>query len=212
MAIRAGVLAWNAARQSPTYDEAFHLAAIPALCARPRVNWQSVPDTFQCGQDFQTVNGARFFWLITLGRWVCIPFSLIGGCVCYLWARKWHGDAAGMIALLLWYFCPNMMAYGQVITGDMAATSLGLLAGWFLLGCSLWATFRSVGVENPGLLAALGDYQAAVALATVAGFLSMIPAGLGVRDVILVSLLVMSFPVPEGIAVVTACLLELSGC
>jgi glycosyltransferase 2 family protein len=97
------------------------------------------------------------------------------------------------------------LRWGTLGIGWAASTT-----GWVLLGCSLWATFRAVGVDEPGPIAAMGDYQAAMALATVAGFLSMIPAGLGVRDVVLVSLLVMFFSVPEGIAVVTACLLRIT--
>jgi glycosyltransferase 2 family protein len=60
--------------------------------------------------------------------------------------------------------------------------------GWVLAGGSLWAVLRAVGVDG----ASLNDlplYTATVALAVVLGFVSMIPAGLGVRDIALLELL-----------------------
>jgi uncharacterized membrane protein YbhN (UPF0104 family) len=59
---------------------------------------------------------------------------------------------------------------------------------WLLLGLSLWATLRAMGVT----LDPLGDMPllvAAVAFAVVAGFASMLPGGLGVRDLVLTQLL-----------------------
>lgn len=69
----------------------------------------------------------------------------------------------------------------------------GWLAGvtcWVLLGASLWATLRSIGVEL-SLVPGIGHARliAAVAFAVVAGFLSMLPGGLVVRDLVLVQLL-----------------------
>ena len=47
---------------------------------------------------------------------------------------------------------------------------------------SLWATLRAIGVDRPRSVADLPLLVAAVAFAVVAGFLSMLPGGLGVRD------------------------------
>lgn len=65
---------------------------------------------------------------------------------------------------------------------------LGLAAGWFVLGMSLWACMRSLGVES-SLAAQLPLYTASVALAMVAGFLSLIPGGAGIRELVLTQLL-----------------------
>ena len=72
---------------------------------------------------------------------------------------------------------------------------ISISLGWLLLGLSLWATLRSL----PGVEAPLGDLPlltAAVGLAVVAGFLSLIPGGLGVRDWILVELLALAMVHP----------------
>jgi hypothetical protein len=66
---------------------------------------------------------------------------------------------------------------------------LTIAVGWFFAGASLWATVRAIGVEPTSLLADLPLYTATVALAVAAGFVSMLPAGIGVRDIILLQLL-----------------------
>jgi hypothetical protein len=64
-----------------------------------------------------------------------------------------------------------------------------ITVGWFLAGASLWATVRAIGVERTSLLADLPLYTATVALAVGWGFVSMLPAGIGVRDIVLMQLL-----------------------
>jgi glycosyltransferase 2 family protein len=74
---------------------------------------------------------------------------------------------------------------------------LHLLAGgwfaailcWTLLGVSLWATLTAIGVDKLSPLSDLPRLMAAVAFAVVAGFLSLLPGGLLVRDALLMQLL-----------------------
>jgi hypothetical protein len=73
-------------------------------------------------------NEEQSFRLFTLARWVCIPFSLLGGYICLRWARELYGKTAGVLALALWCFCPNIIAHGQLITADAAATALAVAA------------------------------------------------------------------------------------
>ncbi|MCE5267615.1 MAG: flippase-like domain-containing protein [Planctomycetaceae bacterium] len=81
--------------------------------------------------------------------------------------------------------------------------------GWAILGLSLWAVLRSLGagVENP--LAELHLCTAAVALATVAGFISLVPGGAVVREAVLAETLVLLLPQTGGIALVASVLLRL---
>jgi hypothetical protein len=60
---------------------------------------------------------------------------------------------------------------------------------WLLLGLSLWATLRGIGLEGLEPLGQLPEYTCCVSLATVAGILSMIPGGLGARDAALALLI-----------------------
>ena len=61
--------------------------------------------------------------------------------------------------------------------------------GWALAGASLWSALRAIGVDSTNSLADLPLCTATVALAVVLGFVSMLPAGVGVRDVALMELL-----------------------
>jgi hypothetical protein len=100
----------------------------------------------------------------------------------------------------------SKLGYGTLLLGWLL---MGVV--WLATGCSLWAVFRALGVEL-GLWEHLAGYTAAVSLAMVAGFLSLIPGGLGVRDLILLKLIVTLFGesgVTEAIATVTSALLRL---
>ncbi len=85
---------------------------------------------FSIGQEFIEANGERSFWFFTWARWACIPFSLLGGYICFRWARELYGDWSGLLALTLWCFGPNILANGQMITPDMGATALGATAAY----------------------------------------------------------------------------------
>ena len=95
------------------------------------------------------------------------------------------------------------LGYGTLALGWGA-----MCVAWVMLGLSLWATFRATGLDL-GAIEHFSSYTAAVSLAMVAGFLSLIPGGLGVRDGILIKLIVLLLLVSEAQAVVVAALLRL---
>lgn len=74
--------------------------------------------------------------------------------------------------------------YGELFVGWLA-----IAGGWFVLGLSLWAVLQGIGVKNLPLVENWPLCTAAVSLAVVAGFLSLIPGGAGVRESILLPLL-----------------------
>ena len=61
---------------------------------------------------------------------------------------------------------------------------------WGLLGLSLWAVLKAMGVPDADPIRQLHLYTAGVSLAMVAGFLSLIPGGAVVREAILTELMV----------------------
>src|SRR5579862_1449924 len=125
--VHAALLAWSAFRQSPTIDEVKWLPAglehwqtgtfSTAIVNPPLVRMvAAVPVLYVLAQDpgptpapgspggpsiLLQSYGARLFGLFSLGRWACIPFSLVGGYVCYCWARALYGTASGFLALVL---------------------------------------------------------------------------------------------------------------
>jgi 4-amino-4-deoxy-L-arabinose transferase-like glycosyltransferase len=110
------------------------VAAAPVLLAGAKTEWRSFREgpgarpEFGLGADFVAANGERSSQLFTFARWACIPFGMLGACVCFWWGRDLYGPAAGLLAAVLWCFCPNILAHGQLITSDAAATALGVFA------------------------------------------------------------------------------------
>ncbi len=112
------------------------VAALPVVLSQPETDWSDFSELptsrseFPCGRKFIERNGTRSLWLFTLARWVCIPFSLLGAGMCYLWGRDLYGPAAGRLACVLWCFSPTILGQAQMITPDTGATSLGLAAAY----------------------------------------------------------------------------------
>ena len=128
------------------------VAAIPVVLSQPETDWSGYSDfpsarpEFSCGRTFIKRNGARSLWLFTIARWMCIPFSLLGAGMCYLWARNLYGAAAGRLACLLWCFSPTILGHAQMMTPDTGATALGLAVAYVF-----WQWLRRPDFVSAGL-------------------------------------------------------------
>ncbi|MDR1962672.1 MAG: glycosyltransferase family 39 protein [Planctomycetaceae bacterium] len=139
--LAAGVSHWELGRYE-LYRVNPHLvrmvAAIPVMLVGCETNWTRFVDgprtrpEYSIGSQFIEINGERSLWLMTLARWACIPFSLIGGLYCFFWSRElYRRDTAGLIAVTLWCFDPIILGNAELITNDVAAASFGLVAGYY---------------------------------------------------------------------------------
>lgn len=77
------------------------------------------------------------------------------------------------------------LGYGTVFLG-WALYAMG----WAILGLSYWAVLKGVGMADNNPFGLLYLYTAAVSLATVAGFVSMLPGGAIVREAVLTELMI----------------------
>ena len=114
---------------------------------QPRVQGRHRPE-FSLGRELCNDNGARIFWLTTVARWGCIPFSILGAVCCYRWGSELYGSAAGLFALALWCFFPEVLAHGSLFTADMPAAAMGVLAGylfWRWLREPRWGNGAAMG-------------------------------------------------------------------
>jgi hypothetical protein len=114
------------------------VASLPVLAVGCEIDWERFLEApgarpeQELGDAFVSANSERILWLLTIARWACIPFSVLGGLFCFLWARNLYGGVgAGTLALVLWCFDPSVLGHGELITNDVAAASLGLGAGYF---------------------------------------------------------------------------------
>jgi glycosyltransferase 2 family protein len=93
---------------------------------------------------------------------------------------------------------------------DYRLISLGWItvaAGWWLLGLSLWLVLQAIGAPVTFTPDDLALVTACVALAMVAGFLSLLPGGIGIREFVVMTLLAQPFG--AGAAAISAILLRL---
>ncbi len=81
-----------------------------------------------------------------------------------------------------------------------------MTVAWLLNGLSLWLVLASL----PGTNTTIGDFPlalACVSLSTVVGFVSLIPGGIGVRELVMIPLLAPRFE--TGIAIISAILIRI---
>jgi hypothetical protein len=110
------------------------VAALPVALMSPATAWQSYGPfplaryDVAVAKDFLEANGPRSLGFFTVARWACIPFSILGGYVCFRWARDLYGVYAGFLALVLWCFCPYILGHAALITPDAHAAALGVAA------------------------------------------------------------------------------------
>ncbi|HUY92424.1 MAG TPA: glycosyltransferase family 39 protein [Pirellulales bacterium] len=134
------------------------LAALPVVCSQPKLNWKRYVSgararpEWALGEDFVAANdeGDRG-WLryFVMARWACIPLSVLGGYVVWRWATELYSREAGLLALVLWCTCPNVLAWASTICPDLGATSLGLAASylfWRWLRRPSWRRAMAAGV------------------------------------------------------------------
>ena len=113
------------------------VAACPTMLFGASTDWSKYSERpgvraeWAIARAFAEANGSRTFWLITLGRWACVGFSVLGAWGCYRWASDLYGTVPGMLALGMWCFSPNILAWGATILPDAPAAALGLWACYF---------------------------------------------------------------------------------
>jgi 4-amino-4-deoxy-L-arabinose transferase-like glycosyltransferase len=83
---------------------------------------------WMAGPRFADANAARYLDLLWLARLVGVGWSLLGGWLVYRWADDLHGTKAGLLALVLWCFAPDVLAHAPLMTPDLPATVAGLAA------------------------------------------------------------------------------------
>ena len=132
------------------------VAAMPVMLCSPKTNWRryyghvGMRAEFLLVNDFIAANGGerscRFFFL---ARLVLIPASVLGAWMCYRWAGELFGATSGYLALLMWCFCPNILAWAACINPDLVATVAGIAAiyaYWHWLRNPAWDRALTVGV------------------------------------------------------------------
>lgn len=98
-------------------------AALPLLHRDLKVP----PDLGRPNQTEAFLDGKAFVWgnggdrVLFPARMVCAGFALALGLLIYLWAAEMFGFVAGLFALAMFVFDPNILANGAMVTTDVGA-------------------------------------------------------------------------------------------
>ncbi|MFN7843399.1 MAG: ArnT family glycosyltransferase, partial [Pirellula sp.] len=74
----------------------------------------------------------RYLTGVFTARLACLPFSWIGGLVCYHWSKDLYGKQAATASLIMWCFSPNIQANASQVIPDLGATSM-VIAAFYVL-------------------------------------------------------------------------------
>ncbi len=104
---------------------------------------------FVLGAQFVESHPENWRHFLIAARCALLPFSILGGLFCFFWAHEMFGRVAGLTALSLWCFSPNILTWSSLICTDTIAASMGIGAAYFFwrwLQCPNWNRATVVGV------------------------------------------------------------------
>ncbi len=123
------------------------LATLPVLAAGPDTDVGPLHDgpgqrlEWLASARFASRNVSRYNDFLFLSRLAGVAWSLLGGYLIWRWASELFGGRAGLLALTLWCFGPNVLAHAHLLTPDIPATVAGLAASyvfWRFLRAPSW--------------------------------------------------------------------------
>ena len=103
--------------------------------------------------------------LLTLSRLMMVLVALLLGWYVFSWSYALYGSTGGVAAIVLYTFCPNILAHARLITPDIVVTAFSFIAlyyFWKMLKESTWSAAVTAGVAFG--LALLSKFTAALLL------------------------------------------------
>jgi dolichyl-phosphate-mannose-protein mannosyltransferase len=185
--------------KSATYDEQYHIAKgltflrtgdprlvpehpplIAAISAMPLLTDSDLVLPLQ-DLSWQDVNSLVFsdllLWklnpdgpsIITRARLPIIMLTLFLGVIVYAWGNEMYGRGAGLLALALFTFDPNILAHGCLATNDIGLTTFATLALYTFWRWRRYPSWRRATIAGAALgLAQVSKYSALFLLPVLA--------------------------------------------
>jgi hypothetical protein len=133
--------------------------------AHPKLDPHFAGDQWALGEQVLYHSGNDPWRLMFLARLPIIVLTLLFGLVVFAFARDVAGTKAGVFALVLYAFAPDLIAHGSLATLDVTAAG-------FLLTC-VWLLWRAR--VRPGLYLPLAGLALGAAMATRMSVLPVVP-------------------------------------
>jgi hypothetical protein len=81
--------------------------------------------------------------LLNACRFTLLPFAVALGLIVFRWSQQLYGDAGGLLSLVCFCFCPNLLAHAPLITPDLMLSCFAALTAW-----RLWSLAKNPGRRN----------------------------------------------------------------
>ena len=194
LAQMAAAMVTTAVQQTPTIDEPIYVAtaadylhehrvrfnpehpplgklvvAAGVAVADPRLDTSSKGDQSRFAQHLLYGSGNDPWRLMFWARLPVIVLTLLFGLVVFAFARELAGAAAGLAALALYAFSPDLITHGSLATLDVPAAGFVLTSAWLL-----WRSRR-----RPRLYVPLAGLALGAGLATKMSVLPVVPVLVG---------------------------------
>lgn len=96
---------------------------------------------FECGRAFAQRHGKTAERMLIYGRWITALFAVWGSVVIFQLGCLLASERSGLLAAVLWAGSPMVLAYGPLITFDIASSVVTMYA---LMALVLWLRQRSI--------------------------------------------------------------------
>ncbi len=104
-------------------------------------NWQFAngqrPE-FTVGDHSLRQHGLSQASLYVVPKCLCLLFAFLGQFVIYTFVARVVGTPSALIALSMWCFCPNLLAYGHSLCPDVGMAALGIATAY-----AFWCYYQS---------------------------------------------------------------------
>jgi hypothetical protein len=114
---------------------------LPLLAFDVPAGVASEPDGYGRGQALMALRADDR--VLNACRLSLLPFALGLGLLVFVWSRRLHGDAGGLLSLALFCLCPNLIAHSALVTPDVTLAAFTTLVAW-----RLWCLARDPGRRN----------------------------------------------------------------
>jgi len=193
--------------KAPTFDEEFHIARAYAYVRTGDLRMQqnhpplvsvlaglplmlmpelTPPQEISHWDDaFLFEFADHLFWrlghdvdkMLFLARFPIVLLGTLLGAFVYRWAREAYGRAAGLLAVGLYAFAPNLLAHTRLVTTDLAVTACAFIALYAFWRYLRRPTGWRMGLAGLALGLALSAKLSALLLIPVEGLLALLYFG-----------------------------------
>lgn len=119
-------------------------------------------------QQFVYANRADPDTILLLARLPVVGIAVVLGFYVFLWSSRLNGERAGLLALFLFAFSPNILAHARLATLDLGLAAFSFMAAYYLWRYTQEPSWRRLGATSLSFAAAVLTKTTALFLAPVA--------------------------------------------